>query len=88
MANRNTEPRADSSPPQGAVVISALSHEGLRVETAGGKRVRMAVVDDDGNVIAAGDEVAAAAFEASVKSYRAFLRGTGHIRELARPVTP
>lgn len=69
-----------------SVVFSAVSHEGLQVRTSDGRQARLAVVDDDGHVLAAGEEIASAAFEASVRSYRAFLIGTGHIRVLAKPV--
>ncbi|MBF9171792.1 hypothetical protein ABFU49_14025 [Xanthomonas campestris pv. campestris] len=69
-----------------AVIVSALSHEGLSVQTADGKPARLAVVDQDGRVIAVGHEIAAAAFDASVKSYRNFLIGNGHLRILSKPV--
>lgn len=41
------------------VVISAVAHEGLRV-TIGGRCARLAIVDEAGQVIAAGDELPAA----------------------------
>ncbi len=69
-----------------AVIVSALSHEGLSVQTADGRPARLAVVDQDGRVIAVGQEIAAAAFDAAVKSYRNFLIGNGHLRILSKPV--
>lgn len=63
----------------------ATSHNGLSVTTADGRPVQLAVLDCSGGVIAAGQEVAAAAYEASVKSYRSFLMGSGHLRVLAKP---
>ena len=39
------------------VVISAVSHEGLSV-TVDGKAARLAILTDDGRVIAAGNQVA------------------------------
>lgn len=75
---------SDSGAP--SVVFSAVSHEGLQVRTSDGSPARLAVLDEQGRVLAVGEEVAAAAFEASVRSYRAFLIGTGHLRVLAKPV--
>ena len=40
----------------GSVIISAVSHEGLSV-TVDGKPARLAIITDDGRVIAAGDQV-------------------------------
>nr|WP_244118294.1 hypothetical protein [Burkholderia gladioli] len=65
--------------------ISAVSHEGLTVTTLGGEPAQLAVVDSLGNVVAAGPAVARAAFDVSVRSYRSFLMGTGHLRVLSRP---
>jgi hypothetical protein len=39
------------------VVIHATAHEGLLVQT-NGKRVRLAIIDDDGNVLVAGSRAA------------------------------
>lgn len=41
----------------GGVVISAVSHEGLRVNVDG-KPSRLAIISDDGRVVAIGDQVA------------------------------
>lgn len=76
---------ADKDPDQPSVVFAATSHEGLSVTTADGKPAQLAVLDCSGGVVAAGEEVAAAAYEASIKSYRSFLMGSGHLRVLAKP---
>ena len=60
------------------VVISAVSHEGLKV-TVDGKPARLAVVTEDGQVIAAGAEVAREAEAVALNSYRNFLKGQGHL---------
>lgn len=61
-------------------IISALSYEGLTAVTADGKPARFALIDEDGKVIAAGKEVAEAAFTTSIQAYRDFLQGLGHLR--------
>lgn len=67
------------------VVISAVSHEGLTV-TVNGKPARLAIVTDDGRVVAAGDQVAREAEAVAVNSYRSLLQGQGHLRVLSRPI--
>lgn len=74
--------------PTGAVpgvVISAVAHEGLSV-TANGKPARLAIVAEDGTVIAAGDQVAREAEAVAVNSYRQLLQGQGHLRVLSKPI--
>ncbi len=74
--------------PTGAVpgvVISAVGHEGLRV-TVDGKPARLAIVTDDGQVIAAGDQVAKEAEAVAVNSYRGFLKGKGFLRIMSKPI--
>lgn len=69
------------------VVISAVAHEGLTV-MVDGKPARLAIVTDDGEVIAAGRMVAREAEAVAVNSYRQLLQGQGHLRVLSRPVQP
>ncbi|NIF81599.1 hypothetical protein F3J20_30230 [Paraburkholderia sp. Cy-641] len=70
-----------------AFEISAVSYKGLSVTTAAGQPARLAVVDSNGKVIDASEEVAKAAWDVAVQSYRNFLMGTGHLRVLSRPPT-
>lgn len=65
--------------------FSAVSHEGLSIATADGRPATLAVIDQDGNIVAAGPGVARAAWEVTVNSYRNFLMGSGHLRVLSRP---
>ena len=67
------------------VIISAVTHEGLTV-TVDGKPARLAVVLEDGTVVAAGTEVAREAQGVSVNLYREFLKGNGHLRVLSEPI--
>ena len=39
-------------------VISEVAHEGLTVTTRDGKPARIAIIDEDGNVLEAGEAVA------------------------------
>jgi hypothetical protein len=65
--------------------ISAVSHAGLRITTADGRPARLAIIDDDGELVAAGPDVAAAAWNVAIASYRQFLIGRGHLRVHAAP---
>lgn len=65
------------------VVISAVSHEGLTV-TVDGRPARLAVITEDGRVVAAGDQVAREAEAVAVNSYRSFLQGKGFLRVLSK----
>jgi hypothetical protein len=69
------------------VVISAVSHEGLTV-TVDGKPARLAIVSDDGRVIASGNQVAREAEAVAVNSYRSMLQGKGFLRVLSKPISP
>lgn len=67
------------------VVISTVAHEGLSV-TVDGKPARLAVVTDDGQVVAAGELVAREAEAVAINGYRSFLQGQGHLRVRAAPI--
>lgn len=58
------------------VVISAVAHEGLRV-TVDGRPARLAVIDDDSNIISSGQFAAREVEAVSLNSYRNFLQGKG-----------
>lgn len=68
------------------IVISALTHEGLTV-TVDGRPARLAVVLDDGTVVAAGRDVAREAQAVAINLYREFLKGNGHLRVLSAPIS-
>jgi len=67
------------------IIITAVSHEGLTV-TVDGKPARLAIVTDDGQVIAVGAEVAREAEAVAVNNYRGFLKGNGFLRVLSKPI--
>ena len=68
------------------VVISAVSHEGLTV-TVNGKPARLAILTEDGQVIAVGDQVAREAEAVALNCYRNFLKGQGHLRVNSGPLS-
>ncbi len=67
------------------VVISAVAHEGLTV-SVDGKPARLAIISDDGSIIAIGPQVAREAEATAINNYRAFLKGEGHLRVLSKPI--
>ena len=67
------------------VIISAVSHEGLTV-SVDGKPAHLAILTEDGKIIAAGKVVAREAEAVAVNSYRYLLQGRGHLRILSKPI--
>ncbi|KAB7773695.1 hypothetical protein RAB70_17655 [Xanthomonas sontii] len=67
------------------VVMHATSHEGLVVDVDG-KRARLAIIDADGKVIAAGAEVASEAEAVALNNYRNMLQGKGFLRTYGKPI--
>lgn len=67
------------------VIISAVAHEGLTV-LVDGKPARLAVITDDGQIVAAGPDVAREARAVSINCYRQVMQGQGHLRVLSKPV--
>ncbi len=76
--------------PTGAISgvhISKVSHEGLSV-MVNGRPGRLAIVTDDGHIIAAGQDVAREAEAVAVNSYREMLKGQGWLRVMSNPIQP
>jgi hypothetical protein len=69
------------------VVITAVAHEGFTVEVDG-KHAQLAIVTDDGRIVAVGDQVAREAEAVAINSYRNFLQGKGFLRVSSRPIEP
>ncbi|HIE1098294.1 hypothetical protein [Stenotrophomonas maltophilia] len=72
----------------GPPTIGAVIFEGITVTDDEGRPAQLAVIDNRGNVVAVGPEVARAAWSASVEAYRNHLRGHGHLRAMRRPGSP
>src|SRR5574337_870829 len=66
-------------------ILSGVAHEGFTVTSRDGRHARLAVIDEDGNVIEDGPEVAREAWNVAVASYRNFLRGRGYLRVRSEP---
>ncbi|SDJ59754.1 hypothetical protein [Pseudomonas indica] len=67
------------NPPLDAATISANVSTGFQVATKDGKPARMAIVDDDGNIVVAGPDVAWAAWCVCVEVQENFWQGQGHL---------
>lgn len=67
------------------VRITAVAHEGLTV-TIDGKPGRLAIVDEDGNVITASPMVAREAEAVAHNCLRNLWKAQGHLRVLSEPL--
>lgn len=54
-------------------------HSGLTATTRDGKPARLAIIDEDGNVIDSGIAVAREAWKVALAVHTNFLRGSGHL---------
>lgn len=66
--------------------ISSVIWQGLAV-TVDGKPARLAIVTDDGQIYAAGAQVAAEAEAVAINAYRNFLKAEGHLKVLSKPIS-
>lgn len=69
-------------------VISAVIHQGLTVRTAAGRPARLAIIDEFGTIIDAGESVEREAWNVAIASYKNFQIGNGHIRVSSAPAVP
>lgn len=60
-------------------VITGTIWEGLTVTTRDGKPARLAIIDDDGKVIEAGEPVARECWNVVLQVHRNYLEGKGHL---------
>lgn len=65
--------------------ITAVIYEGLSITAPDGKPARLAIIDTEGNVIEAGPDVAAAAWNVVIGIYRNLMSGYGHLKVLSGP---
>jgi hypothetical protein len=59
--------------------ISATVSQGFTASTADGKPARLAIIDEQGNVIEAGADVAWAAWKVCIEAQENFWEGQGHL---------
>ena len=69
------------------VSIHTVSHEPPQA-TYQGKPVQLAIITEDGQIIAAGTSVAQELEAAIVSCYRNTLKGLGHLRVQSCPIPP
>lgn len=60
-------------------VISGVTHQGLTVTTRDGRPAQLAVLDEHGNVIDAGPDVARECWAVVLQCHRNFMKGLGHL---------
>ncbi|MDT3749777.1 hypothetical protein [Pseudomonas kurunegalensis] len=67
-------------------IISGVSHEGFTCTARDGRRLRMALVDDDGNIVEVGQHVAQEAWNVCIQVQHNFWIGQGYMRVLSKPI--
>lgn len=67
------------------VEISATVFEGIKVTGKDGKLLRIAIIDDDKNIVNEGSELAKNIWNLILEVQKNFWVGKGHIRVLAGP---
>lgn len=65
--------------------ISGVSFEGLSVTGPDGTPAKLAIIDQHGAIIEAGEDVAREAWNVAIASYKNFLIGEGHLRIYSAP---
>lgn len=65
--------------------VSAVIHRGLSVKLPDGRKGKIAIVDDAGQVIDASPEVAREVFNVSIACYKNMWIGKGHLRVFLTP---
>lgn len=66
-------------------IISAVAHEGLTV-TVNGRPARLAIITEDGQIVASGPEVAREAKAVANTALQNMWAGKGWLRELSKPI--
>jgi hypothetical protein len=77
--------KALPNPTIDGVCLKATVSTGFTVTSPDGKPAQMAIVDEQGNILAAGDDVSWAAWRVCVEVQENFWEGQGHLVVHARP---
>lgn len=67
------------------VIIGGHIREGLNAFTLDGKPAHFAIVDDDGRIIKFGPAVAREVWNVTIKAYKLFQIGEGHLTVYSEP---
>lgn len=65
--------------------ISGVIYEGFTCQHRDGRKLRMALVDDAGNIVEAGPAVAREAWNVCIQVQKNFWKGQGHLRVFSKP---
>jgi len=68
--------------------ISATISQGYTVTTADGRPAKLAIIDDQGNVVESGEAVRQELWNVCIKTQRNFWIGQGHLRVMSAPGRP
>lgn len=66
-------------------IIEAQAHTRYRIRTADGRAARLAIIDDDGNILAAGDQVSKDAWDIAQECHENLWQGQGFLTVTTLP---
>ena len=70
----------------GTMQLSAVVHEGIRIDHPEGKPCRIAIIDENGQVVAGGEDVTKAVFDVAIAAFQNLLKARGHMRTYSKPI--
>lgn len=71
--------------PDAAYTITAQAHTRYRITTPDGRPARLAIIDDAGNVVAAGDDVTRDCWLVAIEAQENLWKGMGHLKVTTKP---
>lgn len=66
-------------------IVSARAWDRYTFQTKRGLPATLAIVDEEGNVLDSGPEVAREIWDVAILAYRRYLRGEGYLRVISSP---
>jgi hypothetical protein len=85
MEDRPTSANVENGPVLKHSVVSARSWERYTITTDEGKPATLAILDERGQVLDAGPQVAQEIWDLAIIAYRQYLRGEGYLRVTSSP---
>lgn len=70
----------------GTMQLSAVVHEGIRINHPDGKPCRIAIIDENGQVVAGGEDVTKAVFDVAIGAFQNLMKARGHLRTYSKPI--